>query len=327
MEEHHARSGVSVSVNQFFKISYAEIQKATQDFSPTNLIGSGGFGSVYKGTLAINDPKDSTMDIAVKVLNQKLRSISRSFMAECNVLKNIRHRNLVRVLTACSSEDLKGNEFKALIYEYMPNGSLDKWLNNGATMSLLQRLNIAIDVASALDYLHTQTETTIVHCDLKPSNILLDVNMVARVSDFGIAKFLSSEHDQTLTMDIQGSIGYIAPECGLGSRLSTLWDVYSYGILVLEIFTCKSPTTKDFGDQITLHQYVEASFPYEIIKVVDPFLLQQNEDGLGETRIHDTLASIMVIALTCSMNSPNERIQMKEVVKQLCDIRDAIYNK
>lgn len=225
---------VSWRENQFFKISYSDIQKATDNFSPTNLIGSGGFGSVYKGTMTINHPTNSKLDIAVKVciigslinsysmtsdlypsiilqvLNKKLREISKSFMAECNVLRNVRHRNLVRVLTACSSEDLNGNEFKALVYEFMPNSSLDKWLNNGA-MSLLQRLNIAIDVASALDYLHTQTETTIVHCDLKPSNILLDANMVAHVSDFGIAKFLSSDHDQTLTMDIQGSIGYIAP--------------------------------------------------------------------------------------------------------------------
>lgn len=98
----------------------------------------------------------------------------------------------------------------------MPNGSLDRWLKkveeaHGDGLSLAQRLNIAIDVASALDYLHTQIETTIVHCDLKPSNILLDANMVAHVSDFGIAKFILADEDQTLTTAIQGSIGYIAP--------------------------------------------------------------------------------------------------------------------
>ncbi|KMZ72800.1 putative LRR receptor-like serine/threonine-protein kinase [Zostera marina] len=318
---------VSWTENNFIQISYDDIQKATGDFSPENLIGSGGFGSVYKGTLTMNVEPKNQVDVAVKVLNVKSSAISKSFMAECKVLRNVRHRNLVRVLTACSSEDTNHNEFKALVYEYMPNGSLDKWLKKGEkshsnNMSFLERLNIAIDVASALDYLHTQTNTTIVHCDLKPSNILLDVDLVAHVSDFGIAKFILTDQDQTLTKTIQGSIGYIAPECGMGSRLSTLWDVYSYGILLLEIFTCKSPTSEDFGEEMTLHQYVEAHFPNEIFKVADPYLLQQS--GLRERGIYDTLASIMRIGLDCSMDSPNERMLMKDVVKKLNDIKDGI---
>lgn len=152
----------------------------------------------------------------LQVLNDEPSAISKSFMKECKVLKNIRHRNIMRVLTVCSSEDLNRKEFKALVYEYMPNGSLDKWLKKGnepygVGLSFLQRLNITIDVASTLDYLHTQTEKIIVHCDLKPSNVLLDANMVAHVTDFGIAKFLSTDDDETLTTAIQGSIGYIAP--------------------------------------------------------------------------------------------------------------------
>ncbi|XP_058109128.1 probable LRR receptor-like serine/threonine-protein kinase At3g47570 [Magnolia sinica] len=138
-------------------------------------------------------------------------------MAECNALRNIRHRNLVKILTCCSSIDFKGNDFKALVYEYMPNGSLEKWLHMKGhdqlrrNLKFTQRLNIAIDVVSALDYLHNLCQTSIIHQDLKPSNILLDDDMIAHVSDFGLSRFLS-EVSQSSSVGMKGSIGYIAPE-------------------------------------------------------------------------------------------------------------------
>ena len=143
-------------------------------------------------------------------------------MVECNVLRNIRHKNLVKILTCCSSMDYNGNEFKALVFEFMTNGSLYFWLHQGLdnenqsrNLSLLQRLNVAIDVASAIDYLHNHSMQPIIHCDLKPSNVLLDNDMVAHVSDFGLARLLPITNDsfgkQTSTVGIKGSIGYIAP--------------------------------------------------------------------------------------------------------------------
>ena len=142
--------------------------------------------------------------VAIKVLNLLRHGASKSFVAKCEILRNIRHRNLVKVLTICSSIDYQGRDFKALVYEFLGNGNLDEWLHptpgtNEAVeeprkLSLIQRLNIAIDVASALDYLHHHCQTPIVHCDLKPSNILLDDEMVGHVGDFGLAKFL---HDAT----------------------------------------------------------------------------------------------------------------------------------
>lgn len=200
-------------------MSYTKIRESTDDFSVENLIGSGHFGSVYKGKIF----GDGEV-VAIKILNLQQQGAAKSFVDECNALRSIRHRNLLKIITTCSSIDQQGNEFKSLIFEFMPNGSLDQWLhprsaeqsNNMKRMNFIQRLNIAIDVASALDYLHHHCETPIVHCDLKPSNVLLDQDMVAHVGDFGLARFLfeASENlprNETTSVGLKGSIGYIPP--------------------------------------------------------------------------------------------------------------------
>ncbi|XP_077232538.1 putative LRR receptor-like serine/threonine-protein kinase At3g47570 [Tasmannia lanceolata] len=260
-KEHSTTSSLE---DQCLKVSYAELLRATNGFSLDNLIGVGSYGSVYKGILGINQ-----IAIAVKVLNLQQRGAYKSFDAECQAWRNIRHRNLVKILTSCSSIDFHGNDFKALVFEYMPNGSLEKWLpqnGNGQhplrNLSLIQRLNIASDVASALDYLHHHGQIPIIHRDLKPSNILLDVDMNAHVGDFGLAKFLldATDHcskNQTNSTGMKGSIGYVAPEYGMGGHASTHGDVYSYGILLLEMFTAKMPTDKMFIDGLSLYQFVK----------------------------------------------------------------------
>ena len=189
--------------------------------SSTNLIGVGSFGSVYKGIL---DQGKHT--VAIKVLNLLRHGASKSFMAECEILRNIKHRNLVKVLTICSSIDYQGHDFKSLVYEFLGNGNLVEWLHptprtNEAieeprNLSLLQRLNVAINVASGLDYLYHHCQRPIVHCDLKPSNILLDDEMVGHVGDFGLAKFMSADMQNYSTSlasssGLKGTIGYVAP--------------------------------------------------------------------------------------------------------------------
>ncbi|GJU01406.1 kinase-like domain-containing protein [Tanacetum coccineum] len=152
----------SVGNERFLKVSYNELLKATDGFSTANLIGQGGFSYVYKGIL------DSDVDkfVAVKVLHLQNRGAHKSFLAECEAWRNIRHRNLLKIITSCSSVDFQRNDFKALVYEYMPNGSVHDWLHsrsNTSKLNLLQRINILRDVATALDYLHIRCQTTIVH--------------------------------------------------------------------------------------------------------------------------------------------------------------------
>lgn len=182
------------------KISYKELLHATNGFCERNLLGTGSFGSVYKGTL--NDGKD----VAIKIFNMEQASVLKSFNSECEVLYNLRHRNLIKIINNHNSID-----FKALVLEYMPSGSLEKFLHDhNCSLNMLQRLNIMTDVGSALEYLHHGYSSCIVHCDLKPSNILLDDNMVAHVADFGIAKVLKKIDTVMQTMTL-ATIGYMAP--------------------------------------------------------------------------------------------------------------------
>ncbi|XP_027181757.1 putative receptor-like protein kinase At3g47110 [Coffea eugenioides] len=210
----------SAAEKQNQKLSYAELYDSTCGFSSENLIGEGKYGSVYKGVL-----KPGEQMVAVKVLKLHQHGAHKSFLAECAALRNIRHRNLVKIITSCSSLDFKHNDFKALIFEYVPNGSLENWLHPSSAeeeeqslmkLQLIQRLNIAIDIASALDYLHNHCGTPIIHCDIKPSNILLGDDFRALVSDFGLAKFVSSiegksHQHQSSSVAIRGTVGYVAP--------------------------------------------------------------------------------------------------------------------
>ncbi|CAN1744602.1 LRR receptor-like serine/threonine-protein kinase EFR [Linum perenne] len=271
--------------NALLEATYHHLLKATDGFSSANLLGVGSFGSVYQGLIVIDD--SSTKMVAVKVLNLQNARASKSFVAECEVLKNIRHRNLVKLLTVCSGIDYHGNEFKALVYDFMVNGSLEEWLQASTRkLTLLQRLNIAIDVGSGLDYLHNNSGIPVVHCDLKPSNILLDVNMVGHIGDFGLAKFLPEVAAGPPTTDIanssigvRGTVGYSAPEYGMGSEVSRSGDVYSYGILLLEMFTGRRPTDEMFRDGLNLHNFIAEGLPDKAAEIMDPVLLMEMQEN------------------------------------------------
>ncbi|KAJ0873721.1 putative protein kinase RLK-Pelle-LRR-XII-1 family [Helianthus annuus] len=235
------------------------------NFHKDNLIGRGSFGSVYKGSL---DLEGRPQEIAVKTLDMETTGSIPSFLAECAALRHLKHRNLVKLITSCSSLDHKNNEFLSLVYEYMTNGILEKWIGNG--MSLVDRLNVVIDIACGLSYLHHECVVApVVHCDLKPSNVLLDENLTAKIGDFGLASMLIDK-DQSFSSAhvLKGSMGYIPPEYGMGAKPSTKGDVYSYGIMLMEIFTGKSPTDKRFVGGLILKTWVQFAFPDNLDQVL-----------------------------------------------------------
>ncbi|XP_073104016.1 uncharacterized protein [Elaeis guineensis] len=317
---------VTLLKDQFSRVSYTELVRATDGFSSTNLIGRGGYGSVYKGILG---PQQTI--VAVKVFNLQYQGASKSFLAECEVLRNARHRNLVKITTSCSTVDFRGNDFKALVFVFIPNRSLENWLHpvldehhHSESLSLHQRLNIAINVAEAIDYLHNNCQPSILHCDLKPSNVLLDNEMVAHVADFGLARFISKATPSSLTdksssIRIRGSLGYIAPEYGAGGQVSTSGDVYSYGILLLEMLTGKRPVDDMFKDGLSLRKFVEIAFPDRIITIVDPLMPLVEK----ESKTYECLASIAKIGLACSHKLVRERLNMSDVATTMHTIRAA----
>ncbi|KAM3303000.1 putative receptor-like protein kinase [Capsicum chacoense] len=317
-------------------ISYGELRLATTNFSEENRIGVGSFGCVYTGYIK------EGITVAVKVIDTGIRGSWKSFVTECAALRHLRHRNLVKLINICSSFDFQNREFLALIYEFMSNGSLHDWItgkrtsSNGEGLDIFQRLNIAIDIAHAICYLHHECEIPVVHCDLKPDNILLDDDMTAKVSDFGIAKLMMEAKGDTITSissshALKGSIGYIPPEYGLGEKVTIAGDVYSYGILLLELFTGKSPLDERLKEGLNLKNWVEISFPGKIEDVLDGKLLSRmknvgHEHQFVDTEIQlDSSITVIGVALSCAVESPSERITIKEALHKLKSVKEILH--
>ncbi|KAH9319138.1 hypothetical protein KI387_020907, partial [Taxus chinensis] len=165
------------------RISYEDLVDATGGFSETNVLGVGSFGSIYRGILT------NGTNIAVKVLNFQDENATQSFIRECNVLKRVKHRNVINIMSACYNLD-----FKALVLPFMSNGSLDRWLHpqneDGCRLNLSDRLRIALEIAQGMAYLHHYFFVQVIHCDLKPNNVLLGDDMTSYIADFGISKLL-----------------------------------------------------------------------------------------------------------------------------------------
>ncbi|KAL4576164.1 hypothetical protein LXL04_012253 [Taraxacum kok-saghyz] len=319
----------------FSRVSYGSILKATDEFSEQNLIGTGSFSAVYKGVL-----EPFGVMVAIKVLKLETQGALKSFMTECEALKNIRHRNLLRIITSCSSIDFQGNDFKALIYEFMPNGNLDRWIHPSPEqltvtqrrLSLVERITIAIDVANAIHYLHQECQVPIIHCDLKPSNVLLDADMVANVGDFGLAKFLPLKPHESSSIGLRGTVGYAAPEYGVGSEMTKEGDIYSFGILLLEMVTGKRPTDPIFQQGLNLHGYVMMALPDRLTEIMEPALLTVREEHVEAANVHrdysrdearkrkkleEAIISMARIGLACSVESPKERIDTNKIIHEL----------
>ncbi|KAL3737642.1 hypothetical protein ACJRO7_019215 [Eucalyptus globulus] len=232
VEEVSRRQGHSSGTKYFSEFSMTEIKEAVQNFEPSLKIGEGGCGIVYKGFLR-------HMPVAIKKMKLQSMQGSQQFQQEVDVLSKVRHPNLIMLIGACA-------EPWTLVYEYFPNGSLEDWLhssNRAKQLSWRARICIATELFSVLAFLHSYKPHSIVHGDVKPGNILLDAHLGCKLSDFGICRLLSqgerSSNNTTVLYptDVKGTLGYMDPEFPITRELTTKFDVYSFGIILLELLT------------------------------------------------------------------------------------------
>ncbi|KAF0901974.1 hypothetical protein E2562_011804 [Oryza meyeriana var. granulata] len=322
------------------RISYRELAEATGGFVQSSLIGAGRFGRVYEGTL-----RDGAR-VAVKVLDPKGGGeVSGSFKRECEVLRRTRHKNLVRVITTCSTAT-----FHALVLPLMRYGSLEGNLYPpqhgggdksagaiaGGGLDFGRLMSIVSDVAEGLAYLHHYAPVRVVHCDLKPSNVLLDDEMRAVISDFGIAKLISgagaatvgessSTNDESapcnsITGLLQGSVGYIAP----GGHPSPQGDVYSFGVMILELITGKRPTDVIFHEGLTLHDWVRRHYPHDVAAVVAHAPWQYAPPTTSPAAADVVVVELIELGLVCTQHSPALRPNMVDVCHEITLLNEAL---
>ncbi|CDY35292.1 BnaC03g59310D [Brassica napus] len=281
--------------------TWRQLQAATNDFDEANKLGEGGFGSVFKGELP-----DGTI-IAVKQLSSKSCQGNREFVNEIGMISGLNHPNLVKLYGCCVEKDQL-----LLVYEYMENNSLALVLSGKSSMKLdwKARQKICVGIARGLEFLHEGSMITMVHRDIKTPNVLLDADLNAKISDFGLARLHEEEHTHISTK-VAGTMGYMAPEYVLWGQLTEKADVYSFGVVAMEIVSGKSNTKhKGTADHISLLDWALSLHQKgNILEVVDPVL---------EGHFNRKEAVRMInVALVCTNSSPALRPTMSEAVKML----------
>ncbi|KAI8560566.1 hypothetical protein RHMOL_Rhmol04G0267700 [Rhododendron molle] len=284
------------------RFKYKDLYIATKGFGEKGLLGSGGFGRVYSGILPT-----SGIEIAVKRVSHESRQGMREFVAEIVSVGRMRHRNLVKLLGYCRR---KGELF--LVYDYMPNGSLDRLLYDqpSFTLSWQERFRVIKGVASGLLYLHEEWEQVVVHRDVKGSNVLLDGEMNTRLSDFGLARLHHRGTDPQATR-VVGTLGYLAPEHIRTGKATTSTDVYAFGAFLLEVACGRRPIEpRAAAENLVL---VDCVFSFwhkgEILQTVDP--------KLGSQYVAEEVELVLKLGLWCSHSEPVARPSMRQVVQYL----------
>lgn len=285
--------------------SYREIRTATNNFDPSNKLGRGGFGTVYKGVLG-----DGT-EFAAKVLSSESEQGIKEFLAEVESISQAKHANLVRLLGCCVQR-----KNRILVYEYLENNSLDhalKALGSGNAAAAAVKLTwstrsgICVGTARGLSYLHEELEPSIVHRDIKASNVLLDGNLRPKIGDFGLAKMFPANVTHIST-GVVGTNGYMAPEYFVHGQLTKKADVYSFGVLVLEIISGRRISQTIQSDMFLVR---EAWLLYQQSR-----LLEMVDAGMEDYPEEEVLRHIRV-GLACTQAAPGTRPTMREVVDML----------
>ncbi|XP_011011984.1 PREDICTED: G-type lectin S-receptor-like serine/threonine-protein kinase RLK1 [Populus euphratica] len=295
----------SVASTNIRSYAYKELEQATGGFK--QILGKGAFGTVYKGVLA-SYPKRF---VAIKKLEKFEKEGEKEFKTEVSVIGQTHHKNLVRLLGYCDE-----GEHRLLVYEYMTNGSLASLLFGITRPDWNQRVQIAFGIARGLMYLHEECSTQIIHCDIKPQNILLDEFYTPRISDFGLAKLLVAEQTRVARTNIRGTVGYFAPEWFSRASITVKVDVYSFGVLLLEMICCKSSIAFGMGDQEqTLMDWVYACY---CKKKLDE-LVENDEDARNDMK---KLERLVMVAIWCIQEDASLRPSMKKVTQMLEGVVD-----
>ncbi|KAJ6984482.1 L-type lectin-domain containing receptor kinase SIT2-like [Populus alba] len=284
------------------RFSYKDLYKATTGFTDRKLLGSGGFGKVYRGVLP-----SSNMQVAIKKVSHDSKQGTKQFVAEIASMGRLRHRNLVQLLGYCRR---KGELL--LVYDYMPRGSLDKLLfcNDTPSLNWVQRYHVLRGVASALLYLHEEWEQVVLHRDVKASNILLDDDFNGRLGDFGLAKLYDRGANPQTTC-VVGTVGYIAPEVTRTGRATTSSDVFAFGTFMLEMACGRKPLEPEqSAEKMVLVDWVLDSW-----KIGD--ILRTGDPKLEGNYVVEEMELVLKLGLLCSFSTPQARPSMRQIAQYL----------